>query len=59
MFSGRFFDIFPIGFLFVQSHQEEIIIVKCLIQGCNNATRVEVKPRTRDRDHTVAVKTAL
>jgi len=29
-------DFLPLNLLLVQSHQAEIIIVKCLIQGCNN-----------------------
>jgi len=42
------------------SHQAEVIIVKRLIQGHNNANdEVGVEPRLCDRDHTVAVKTAL
>jgi len=31
-----FFDFLPPNFLLVRSHQAEIIIVKCLIQGRNN-----------------------
>jgi len=42
----------------VQS-EAEIIIINRLIQGCNNATRVGVEPRSQDCDHTVAVKTML
>ena len=35
----------PLNLLLVQSHQAEIIIVKRLIQGRNNVTRVRVEPR--------------
>jgi len=35
----------------VRSHQAEIIVVKRLIQGRNNATRVVVELRSRDRDY--------
>jgi len=35
-FSGCFFDLLPLNSLLVRSHQAEIIIVKCLIQGRNN-----------------------
>ena len=34
----------PLNLLFVRSQQAEIIIVKRLIQGRNNVTRVRVKP---------------
>jgi len=37
--------------LLVRSHQAEIIIVKRLIQGCNNATKVRVEPRSCDHGH--------
>ena len=39
----------PLNLLLVQSHQAEIIIVKCLIQGRNNVTRVRVEPRPFDQ----------
>ena len=39
-----------LNLLLVQSHQAEIIIVKRLIQGCNNVTRVRVEPRSIDQD---------
>ena len=39
----------PLNLLLVQSHQAEIIIVRRLIQGCNNVTRVWVKPKPLDR----------
>ena len=39
-----------LNLLLVRSHQAEIIIVKRLIQGRNNVTRVRVKPRLFDRD---------
>jgi len=54
--------------LLVRSHQEEIIIVKRLIQERGRelnlvrhcASKAGNEPRSRDRDHyTVAVKTAL
>ena len=32
-----------VNLLLVQSHQAEIIIVKCLIHGCNNVTRMRVE----------------
>ena len=35
----------PLNLLLVRSHQAEIIIVKRLIQGRNNVTRVRVEPR--------------
>ena len=36
---------YPLNLLLVRSHQAEIIIVKRLIQGRNNVTRVRVEPR--------------
>ena len=39
----------PLNLLLVQSHQAEIIIVKRLIQGRNNVTRVRVEPRSFDQ----------
>ena len=39
----------PLNLLLVRSHQAEIIIVKRLIQGRNNVTRVQVKPRSFDQ----------
>ena len=39
----------PLNLLLVWSHQAEIIIVKCLIQGRNNVTRVRVEPRSFDQ----------
>ena len=41
----------PLNLLLVQSHQAEIIIVKHLIQGHNNVTRVRVEPRSFDQGH--------
>ena len=38
-----------VNLLLVRSHQAEIIIVKRLIQGRNNVTRVRVEPRSCDR----------
>ena len=40
----------PLHLLLVRSHQAEIIIVKRLIQECNNVTRVRVEPRPFDQD---------
>ena len=39
----------PLNLLFVPSHQAETIIVKRLIQGCNNVTRVEAEPTKCNR----------
>ena len=39
----------PVNLLLVLSHQAEIIIVKRLIQRCNNVTRVRVEPRPFDQ----------
>ena len=39
----------PLKLLLVRSHQAEIIIVKRLIQGRNNVTRVRVEPRPFDQ----------
>ena len=39
----------PLNLLLVRSHQAEIIIVKRLIQGRNNVTRVRVEPRPIDQ----------
>ena len=39
----------PMNLLLVRSHQAEIIIVKRLIQGRNNVTRVRVEPRSFDQ----------
>ena len=38
----------PLNLLLVRSHQAEIIIVKRLIQGRNNVTRVRVEPKSCD-----------
>ena len=40
----------PINFLLLQSHQAEIAIVKHLIQGPNNLTKVQVEPRSCDQN---------
>jgi len=63
-FFGCFFDFLPLNLLLVWSRQAEmIIIVKRLIQERNKVSDEDgslgVEPRSRDRDHTVAVKTAL
>ena len=39
----------PLNLLLVRSHQAGIIIVKRLIQGRNNVTRVQVEPRLFDQ----------
>ena len=39
----------PLNLLLVRSHQAEITIVKRLIQGRNNMTRVRVEPRPFDQ----------
>ena len=39
----------PLNLLLVRSHQAEITIVKRLIQGHNNVTRVQVEPRSFDQ----------
>ena len=39
----------PLNLLLVRSHQAEIIIVKRLIQGRYNVTRVRVEPRPFDQ----------
>ena len=39
----------PLNLLLVRSHQAEIIVVKRLIQGCNNVTRVGVEPTPFDQ----------
>jgi len=56
-----FFAFLPLSLLLVQSHQAEIIVVKRFIQGRNNVCDmgVGVEPGSSDRDHTVAIKTAL
>ena len=48
---GFFSNSCPLNLLLVQSHQAEIIIVKRLIQGHNNVTRVQVEPRSFDQSH--------
>jgi len=53
-FSGFFFNFSPVNLLLIRSHQAEII-VKCLIQGRNNATRMGAELKSRNCDHTVAV----
>ena len=46
MFLWIFSKSCPLNLLLVRSHQAEIIVVKCLTQGCNNVTRVGVEPRS-------------
>jgi len=36
MLSIAFFDFLPLNLLLVRIHQADIIILKCLIQRCNN-----------------------
>ena len=40
---------YPLNLLLVRSHQAGIIIVKRLIQGRKNVTRVRVEPRSFDQ----------
>ena len=49
MFLWIFSNSCPLNLLLVRSHQAEIIIVKLLIQGSNNVTRVWVEPRSFDQ----------
>ena len=45
MFPWIFSNSCPLNLLLVRNHQAEIIIVKRLIQGRNNVTRMRVEPR--------------
>ena len=49
MFLWIFSNSCPLNLLPVRSHQAEIIIVKRLIQGRNNVTRVRVESRPFDQ----------
>ena len=49
MFLWIFLNSCPLNLLLVRSHQAEIIIVKHLIQGRNNVTRVRVELRSFDQ----------
>ena len=49
MFLWISFNSCPLNLLLFRSHQAEIIIVKRLIQGRNNVTRVRVEPRPFDQ----------
>ena len=49
MYLWIFSNSCPLKMLLVRSHQAEIIIVKRLIQGRNNVTRVRVEPRPFDQ----------
>ena len=40
-----------LNLLLVRSHQAEMIVIKRLIQGRNNVTRVRVEPTLFDQDH--------
>jgi len=54
-FSGCFFGILPLNLMLVRRHQADALskdVITCPM-------RVKVEPRSRDRDYTVAVKTAL
>jgi len=54
------FDFLPLNLLLVRSHQAEIIMESALSKDTTTcAMRVRVEPRSRDCDHTVAIKTAL
>jgi len=58
-FSCCFFDFLPLNLLLFQSHHSlsRDNQRKALIQGRNNVSDgVGVEPRSRERDHTVAVK---
>jgi len=58
-FSGCFFDFLPLNLVLVRSHQAEIIILSALSKDATTCTMMaEVEPRSRNRDHTVAIKTA-
>ena len=46
-----FFEFLSTELLLVRSHQAEIIIIKRLIQGRNNVTRVRVEPRSFDQGY--------
>ena len=46
MFLRIFSNSSPVNLLLVRNHQAEIIIVKRLIQGRKNKTRVQVEPRS-------------
>ena len=48
-FSGWRMNSSHVNLLLVRSHQAEIIIVKRLIQGRNNVTRVRVEPQSCNR----------
>ena len=39
----------PLSLLLVRNHQAEIIMVKRLIEGRNNVTRVRVEPKSCDQ----------
>jgi len=53
-FSGCIFDFLPLNLLLVRSHQAEIIILSKDATTC--AMREGIELRSRDCDHTVAVK---
>ena len=46
----KFSNSCPLNLLLVRSHQAEMIIIKRLIQACDNVTsRVRVEPKTCDQ----------
>ena len=50
---------YPLNLLLVRSHQAEIIIVKRLIQGCNNVTRVWVDRKNDAFTHSAMLPHAI
>jgi len=58
-FSGYFFDFLPPSLLLVVDHRAMVIVGR-LVQGRGNVYDGDgSKPGSRDRNHTVAIKTAL
>ena len=51
MLPGISWNSCPLNLLFIPSHQAKIIIVKRLIQGRNNVTRVRVEPISFNQGH--------
>ena len=56
LFLGICSNSFPLNLLLVLSYQAYKIIIKRLIQGRNNVTRVRVEPRSCDRRLTQSCK---
>jgi len=50
LFYSCFFDFFSVNLLLIWNHQAEIIVVKHLIQGCNNMMRWEL-----NLDHMIVI----